>query len=238
MTGADQNTIVIDDSAAVWSVPAEERSERLADQPLVIVMHGRGSHENDLAGLFPWLPADAVYASLRAPTSGAPWGLGGWSWFDLDSPSGPTAESVQTAADAVLTWLGRVEAQYGAPSAIAALGFSQGGMMAIQLLRTAPHRITAAVNLSGASAPGTAPRDAELESVRPPLFWGRDVEDPIIQASAVARTEDFVAGRFALESRLYPGIGHSISRPELDDVAAFLRRALALEGADPGPAGR
>ncbi|MFB2554646.1 alpha/beta hydrolase [Herbiconiux liangxiaofengii] len=231
MTPGDEFPIMIDDAAAVWSVAAEERSERLADQPLVIVMHGRGSHENDLAGLFTYLPADAVYVSLRAPISGTPWGLGGWTWFDLDSTSGPTAESVQAAADAVLAWLGRVEAEYGAPPAIATLGFSQGGMMAIQLLRSTPHRFAGAVNLSGASAVGSAAGDGELETLRPPLFWGRDVADPVIAASAIARTEEFVAGRFTVTARVYPGVGHSISADELEHVGDFLRQTLDLEGA-------
>lgn len=220
----------IDDSAVVWSVAREELSERLVDEPLVIVMHGRGSHENDLAQLLPMLPADAVYAFLRAPISGEPWGLGGWSWFPLDAPGGVTSEAATAAAGAVLAWLDRVEAEYGAPRAIAAMGFSQGGMMSIQLLRMRVHRFAAAVNLSGASAPGVLPSDDELAAVRPPLFWGRDVADPVIAAEAIARTAEFVPSRFRVVERLYPGIAHSISREELDDVSAFLRVTLGLEG--------
>ena len=59
---ASESSLQIDDEAVVWSVAREERSERLAEQPLVIVMHGRGSHENDLAALFPLLPEGVVYA--------------------------------------------------------------------------------------------------------------------------------------------------------------------------------
>ncbi|GLK17000.1 alpha/beta hydrolase [Herbiconiux flava] len=219
----------IDDSAVVWSVPREELSERLVDAPLVIVMHGRGSHENDLAQLLPMLPADAVYAFLRAPISGEPWRMGGWSWFPLDAP-GVSSEAATEAATAVLGWLDRVDAEYGAPRAIAAMGFSQGGMMSIQLLRMRVHRFAAAVNLSGASAPGTLESDDELATVRPPLFWGRDVGDPIIAPDAIARTAAFVPSRFRVVERLYPGIAHSISREELDDVSAFLRVTLGLEG--------
>ena len=41
--------MTIDDSLVVWSLPREQ----LADRPLVVLMHGRGSHEQDLAGLIP-----------------------------------------------------------------------------------------------------------------------------------------------------------------------------------------
>lgn len=215
-------TVHIDDAAVVWSVEREEISERLAEQPLVVVMHGRGSHENDLPGLYPFLPAIPVYASLRAPLSGEPYGLGGFTWFTPSTADGPTRESVDAAVAAVLAWLGRVEQEFGAPPAIVVLGFSQGGMMAIELLRAAPFRFAAAVNLSGVNATGVVSGDEALGERRPPLFWGRDVADPIIDAAGIARTDAFVPGHFSVVSRLYPGIEHSISRTELADLSEFL----------------
>ncbi|MCS5732539.1 alpha/beta hydrolase [Herbiconiux daphne] len=227
--------LLIDDSAVVWSVDASELSERLAVEPLVVVMHGRGSHENDLAGLFPSLPEGVVYASLRAPLPGAPFGMGGWTWFPPGEPSNPTPSTATAAASAVLGWLDRIEAEFGAPPAVAVMGFSQGGVMSIQLMRLAPHRFAAAVNLSGFSASGEEPGDAVLAELRPPLFWGRDTEDPVIALSGVERTEAFVAGHFDTSAHLYAGVGHSISLEELGDVSAFLRRVLPLEAADQVP---
>ena len=227
---ANDDQVTIDDAAVVWSVATEEISERLAEQPLVVVMHGRGSHENDLAQLFPFLPAGCVYASLRAPLSGAPYGMGGFTWFTASGANGPERASVDDAVAAVLAWLDRAEGRFGAPPAIAALGFSQGGMMSIELMRAAPHRFAAAVNLSGASAHGPVGGDEVLAERRPPLFWGRDAADPIIDAAAIARTEEFVPGHFDVTARLYPGIAHSISREELVEVSAFLSEALRLDG--------
>ncbi len=234
---SDSNTppLQIDDSAVVWSVPRAEISERLSDEPLVIVMHGRGSHENDLASLFPLLPEGVVYASLRAPISGEPYGLGGWTWFPLGVPGSPAPADVGAAAHAVLAWLDRVEASFGAPAAIAALGFSQGGMMSIQLMREAPYRFAAAVDLSGVAAGGTTSGDEVLAARRPPLFWGRDVDDPIIAASGVESTQEWAPSHFSVTAREYPGIAHSISPAELEDVSAFLREVLPLDVASQVP---
>ncbi|MGA1837630.1 alpha/beta fold hydrolase [Herbiconiux sp. 11R-BC] len=227
----------LDDSVVVWSVAREELSERLASEPLVVVMHGRGSHEGDLPGLFPSLPEGVVYASLRAPLNGAPYGIGGFTWFPPGVPADPAPEVMAAAAGAVLAWLDRVEAEFGAPPAIAALGFSQGGAMSIHLLRSAPHRFAAAVNLSGFAASGSLPGDEVLAELRPPLFWGRDVADPVIAASGITRTEAFVPGHFTVTARLYPGIAHSISLPELADVSQFLRSVLPVDPASQVPAG-
>src|SRR5690606_2359649 len=55
--------LAIDPELVVWSAEPEARDQH----PLVVVMHGRGSDERDLASLFPLLPSGFVYASLRAP---------------------------------------------------------------------------------------------------------------------------------------------------------------------------
>jgi len=232
---ASESSLQIDDEAVVWSVSREERSERLAEQPLVIVMHGRGSHENDLAALFPLLPEGVVYASLRAPISGAPWGMGGWTWFPLEA-DGPTPAAAEAAASAVLEWVDRTEQEYGAPPAIAALGFSQGGMMSIELHRAKPYRFAAAVNLSGTALRGERAGDDDLARRKPPLFWGYDLEDPIIPAIGIERTEVFAPAYFSVTERRYDGIAHSISPEELGDVSRFLQAVLPLEVSAQTPA--
>jgi phospholipase/carboxylesterase len=229
--GTARADVEVEDAAVVWSVAVEERSERLAREPLVIVMHGRGSNENDLPQLWPRLPAGVVYASLRAPIDGTPWGLDGWTWFDLGEPGAPARASVDAAVSAVLAWLDRVEAEFGAPPAIVPMGFSQGGMMSIELLRRAHHRFAAAVDLSGVSGVGETPGDAALAARRPPLFWGHDLDDPLITPEGRERTERFAAGHFEVTDALYPGIGHSISLAELGDVSDFLRAVLPIGGA-------
>jgi phospholipase/carboxylesterase len=227
---ASASAVALDDQAVVWSVPAEERAARLASQPLAIVMHGRGSHENDLPSLFPLLPTGIVYASLRAPLSGQPYGLGGWTWFTPGAPASPPADSVDASVAAVLGWLSRVVAQYGEPAAVLPFGFSQGGVMSIELLRAAPSRFVAAANLSGFVTGDPKPGDAELARTRPPLFWGRDVEDPVIAESGIERTAAFLPSHFSVTSREYPGIAHSISREEAGDLAAFLSEVLGVGG--------
>src|SRR5690606_14160265 len=49
------------------------------DGELLVVMHGIGSHEGDLFGLAPHLPAELTIASLRGPI---PYG-GGFAWFEF-----------------------------------------------------------------------------------------------------------------------------------------------------------
>ncbi|CAN5283937.1 dienelactone hydrolase family protein [soil metagenome] len=208
-------TVDIDPDAVLWSAGPAERDGR----PLLVVMHGRGSNEEDLFGLAPELPDTFVIASLRAPIAEG----GGWSWWepgDDNQPGDPFAENVDVAVAAVCAWL---DALPFTPSQVGALGFSQGGVMALHLLRRDLDRIAFAVNLAGFSVSGGQESDAALEISQPPVFWGRGADDVVISSAAIARTDEWLPKYTTLEAHIYPDLGHSLSRDELADVVAFLR---------------
>lgn len=203
--------IVIDAEAVMWSAPVRERAAR----PLLVLLHGLGSHEGDLFGLSPQLPLEPVIASVRAPLREPP----GFAWFPRSSAAGqPIAENVDAAARAVLDWLDTLEY-----SRVSLLGFSQGGAMALQLLRHAPDRFACAVALSGFVAPGEHAGDAELSRIRPPVFAGRGTLDQVIPLEAVARTDEWLPQHATATMRIYEDLGHALSADELRDVNAFLR---------------
>lgn len=212
--------LTIDDSTAQWSAPPAERAGR----PLVVLMHGYGSNENDLIGLVPELPSEPVYVSLRAPLT-APWPIDGFSWYPLGEPSAPEPEPVTAAAASVLTWLAP---HAEAASAVGVAGFSQGGAMSLQLLRLAPETLSFAINLSGYASPGELPGDEILLERRPPVFWGRGTADEVIPESAIVRTTDWLPSRSTLSGRIYEGLAHAVSAEEIADVREFIRRGFGL----------
>ena len=211
-------TPTIDRDAVLWSAAEDDQDDR----SLLLVLHGYGSNESDLFGLAPYLPLEPVIASLRAPLV-APWPVDGFSWYPIDAPGQPDEAGVDDAAQAILEWLDSLPNQ---PTTIGVLGFSQGGAMAMQLLRLAPERFAYAVNLSGYVSPGVVDGDAALAERRPPVFWGRGTHDQVIPASAVARTVEWLPAHTKLAGRIYEGLDHSISQQELADIRAFIERQL------------
>jgi phospholipase/carboxylesterase len=200
----------LDASAVLWSAPERLRAGR----PLLVLMHGRGSHEGDLFGMSPGLPLEPVIASVRAPLREST----GWSWFPKRAPGAPEVADVDEAASAVLDWLDTL--QY---TSVSLLGFSQGGAMALQLLRLAPQRFNAAVNLSGFLASAEHDGDAELSTRRPPVFWGRGTLDQIIPDDAIARTEAWLPAHAEATVRIYEDLMHAVSHREIGDLVSFLR---------------
>ncbi len=205
----------IDRDAVLWSAGEKDRAGR----PLLVLLHGYGSDEADLFGIAAYLPLEPVIASLRAPIPEGP----GFAWFSrfTNVPSDPLAGNADAAARAVLDWL---DEQPVAPTGL--LGFSQGGAMALQLLRLAPERFDYAVQLSGFVVQGEQEGDDTLRRDPVPVFWGRGTLDDTIPASSIDRTAAWLPEHSALDARIYEGMGHSISPLELGDISKFIRAQL------------
>lgn len=197
--------------------------------PVIVLLHGRGSHSADLMALRPYLPEEAIVVTPEAPFPGANWGYGpGWAWYRFLGRNRPEPESFeegQRALDAFLREL--PERLPVGPGPIVLGGFSQGGTMSIACALRHPGRIPLVLNFSGflADHPSVA---ATPESVDGTLFfWGHGTHDPAIPfALAVEGRAALVAAGAALEAHDYP-IGHWIDPTELEDAVRWIRRGLA-----------
>lgn len=193
----------------LWSEPIT------ADRPLLVLLHGRGADEADLAGIVPFLPREPVIVSLRAPIAEGP----GYSWYPMNTLERATlfSSEVEHAVSAVLSWLDTQPR----PRSIGLLGFSQGGAMALELIRERPLAFAFAIVLSGFVIDGERGGDAELENVRPPVFWGRGSRDPVITESRIAHASAWLPSHASLQEKIYD-TGHSITENELADVSLFI----------------
>jgi phospholipase/carboxylesterase len=188
-------------------------------KPVYLFLHGYGSNEDDLPGLVEYLPK-LSYVSPRAPLTLQP---GSYAWAPITVPGNPSAEPVEAATAELWEW---IDANVQAGSMIIPIGFSQGGMMATQLLRTRPERVLATVVLSGFTLGTEQPADALLREELPPLIYCRGLEDNVVSADAVTRTEDWVKQHTTATVKSYYRLGHSVDNRVMDDVAAFLSKIL------------
>ncbi|GEK85355.1 alpha/beta hydrolase [Microbacterium aerolatum] len=188
--------------------------------PLLVMLHGYGSDENDLFGLVPFLPDGIAVASVAAPLT-PPWPSPGRSWYPIEGMESRHPDAVTAAARALLHWLDAAASD--APK-IALLGFSQGAAVSLQAMRLDAARFGAIVALSGYATPGDLPDDEELRTSQPRVFWGRGTHDDVIPQALIDHTAQWLPDHSELTGRVYPGLTHSVSEDELQDVRVFLEK--------------
>jgi phospholipase/carboxylesterase len=202
--------------------------------PLLILLHGVGSNEQDLFGLAPYLDDRFVIVSARAPNLRAP---GSYAWFAVSfTPDGPAIEPAQAEASRqlLLRFIAAACAAYGAdPARVYLMGFSQGAIMSASVALTRPDLIAGAVLISGRILPEIRPLIAPAERLAGlPLLVVHGTEDtvlPIDHGRASRALLESLPVR--LDYREYP-IGHTISPASRADVAAWLRERLDKPNGD------
>ncbi len=188
---------------------------------IVLLLHGYGSNERDLPGIVPRLGVDAPWASVRAPIE---MGYGAAAWFPLanDPSRWLDPAPIEAATTALWEW---VDSNVSPGTQLVLVGFSQGGMMASQLLRTRPERIADTAILSGFVLAAAQPADARLAEERPAVFWGRGTADAIVPEPLVTAASAWLDAHTTLTEKVYPGLAHSVHDQELADVKAHLNRS-------------
>jgi phospholipase/carboxylesterase len=196
---------VLDEAAIGWSAPASERAGR----PLLLALHGHRGDERQLAVASAMLP-EVVVATPRAPYR-LP--TGGWSWFELSEAGIPQAARV---VEQLLAWL----AEQRGHTSVGVLGLSQGGAVAMALLRANPRMFDYGLQLSG-FAIDTSPAP-ELAAVRPPFFSAHGGRDAVIPAERARDTAAWLREHTTLTERVYPSLGHSIDPIEIIEATSFI----------------
>jgi phospholipase/carboxylesterase len=186
---------------------------------VVLFLHGYGADEKDLPELMSFLP-DLPWYSPRAPID-----LGGaYSWYQTEDLLKPTVFDLAESTAALWDW---IEQYIPEQAKLILLGFSQGGLMATQLLRTRPERISGTVILSGFMALGELQTDNELEKAKPKVIYCRGSDDQRITKEAIANLNSWLQLKTKAITKTYPALGHSVDSRVMADVATYIQGQLA-----------
>lgn len=193
---------------------------------LIILLHGVGSSGDNMTPLgqamAPALP-DTVFASPNAPS---PRGYG-YEWFSIAGVTEANRpERIRAARPSFDSVLDAIIAQHGFADRldkVALIGFSQGSIMALDLLATGRKPLGAVVAFSGRLA---SPEPLQPTGKTPVLLIHGDA-DPVMPAEESVRTSQRLAELgVSTELVIEPGLGHQISANGLAEAGAFLRQIL------------
>ncbi len=200
--------------------PALWRGASLSDARLaVVLLHGRGASAQDILALVDQLGVDdAAYVAPEAA---------GHSWYPYSflAPIEQNEPGISSAFRMISGLVNDFVRQGISSDRIALVGFSQGACLALEFAARHAQPYAAVVGLSGGliGPPGT-PRDYSGSLQGAHIFLGCSDVDPHIPLGRVHDSADvFRRLGAAVDERIYPKMGHTVNRDELDAVTALLK---------------
>ncbi|KAK7062169.1 acyl-protein thioesterase 1 [Favolaschia claudopus] len=213
----------------------------------VIFLHGLGDTGNGWKPVADMLKRENPHIKWVLPhaPSMPVTGNGGMmmpAWFDIYSFQLDTREDQAGMLKTVhsVNQLITAEVDAGIPANRIVLGgFSQGGAMTLLTGLSAERKLAGLVVLSS-WLPMQEKIKAMVSDHAPsvPIFWGQGTDDPLVRPSLAERSAKFVQEhlRFPVTTpdgelkgvsyNTYEGVGHSTNMKELEDLKAWLKRAL------------
>ncbi len=195
----------------------------------VVLLHGVGGNETNLAGMAEALARDALVLLPRGPLTLGP---GQFGWFRVAfTATGPVIQEAQADSSrrVVARFIEQLQASHGiAPAKTVIAGFSQGGIISASVALSEPEKVAGFGILSGRILPELKPQLAGGERLRNlRAFVGHGLQDNTLPVSWAERSDQWLGELgVAHETRLYPG-GHAISAPMQVDFVEWVRARLA-----------
>jgi phospholipase/carboxylesterase len=135
--------------------------------PLLLLLHGIGSNELSMAALAGAFDPRFVVVSARSPIELGQYAYG---WFHSRfTPQGPRIDAAEAEAawKHVARFIDELVTEYDAdPAHVFIAGFSQGGIMALATLLTAPEKLAGVVCMSGRLLPEVLPYAVSPDRLR------------------------------------------------------------------------
>jgi predicted esterase len=188
----------------------------------VIALHGRGAPAEDILGLAAEFRLDDVL--YLAPQAA------GRSWYPYSFLSSieQNEPDLTSALNKIHGLIDTLRAGGISSDRVALMGFSQGACLSLEYAARHAQRYFAVAGLSGGLiGPNDQPRDYPGSMDGTPVFLGCSDIDPHIPVARVHEsTQVFTRMRADVDERIYPGMGHTVNRDELDAVRKLLARVV------------
>lgn len=189
----------------------------------IVVIHGRGSLAKEILDLAAAIdPGGFAYLAPQAAEN---------SWYPnrFIAPLESNEPWLTSALDAVARTVALATVAGIDHERIVLMGFSQGACLSLEYAGRNARRWGAVVGLSGGLiGPDDAPRDYPADLEQTPVFLGCsdiDAHIPVERVHESATVLRRLGGD--VDERIYPGMGHTINRDEMEVVRGMLAGVVA-----------
>ena len=195
--------------------------------PLLLLLHGYGSNEEDLFSFAPELPDDSYVISVRAPYDLQPYGHA-WYAIHFDADENKFSDNVQAkqSVEIIASFIDEIVKQYPIDTEnVTLIGFSQGAILSYATALTYPEKVTKVVALSGYFNQEIMPEVIDTKAISHLKFFvSHGSVDQVIPVDWARKAKPALENLgLEVEYQEYP-IGHGVSPKNFYDFKNWLQR--------------
>jgi len=189
-----------------------EPKKTIENPPLLILLHGYGSNEQDLFSFAEELPDDFLIVSAQAPHS---LGFGSYAWFaiNFDEINGKFSdlEQAKESLDKIALFIDEIKEKYKTnPDKTFLLGFSQGAILSYSLSFFYPNKVQNVIALSGYINDELLPESISKE-IKTNYYSSHGTVDQVLPIEWARKSKPFLDNLgFNSEYSEYP-VGHGVA---------------------------
>lgn len=195
--------------------------------PLLLLLHGYGSNEEDLFSFSPELPDDSYVISVRAPYDLQPYGHA-WYAIHFDADENKFSDNIQAkqSVELIASFIDEIVKQYPIDTKnVTLIGFSQGAILSYATALTYPEKISKVVALSGYFNQEILPEVIDTKAISHLKFFvSHGLVDQVIPVDWARKAKPALENLgLEVEYQEYP-IGHGVSPKNFYDFKNWLQR--------------
>lgn len=194
--------------------------------PLMVLLHGYGSDENDLFSFASELPDQYYILSVRAPYPMQPFGN---AWYaiqwEADNSKFTDLEQAKSSLSRLLDFLEEAKETYPVDADnVTLLGFSQGAILSYALALNHPEKVTNLIALSGYVLRELLTENPEKEAYKHlNVYAAHGTVDQVIPVEWARKTKPLLDEYGITNTYMEFPIGHGVSPESFQAMATWLQ---------------
>lgn len=205
------------------------KSTLTENAPLLIMMHGYGSDENDLFSFSSELPEDLFIISVRAPYPMQPYG-NAWYAINFDEVQGKWNDNEQAkqSRDLIASFIDEAISEYPVnKNNITLLGFSQGAILSYAVALTYPEKVKSIIALSGYVNKDILPEDINTRDYSNLSFYcSHGSVDQVIPVDWARHTSPFLNNLNIVHKYSEFPVGHGVAPQNFHEFKEWLAKRI------------
>ncbi|MCG8805935.1 phospholipase [Tenacibaculum finnmarkense] len=205
-----------------------EPKQATTNPPLLILLHGYGSNEDDLFSFAQELPEDLLIVSAQAPYQ---MGGGAFAWYaiNFDAVKGKFSdlEQAATSVTKIAGFIDKIKEKYNTnPDKTFVLGFSQGAILSYALSLNYPNKVQHVIALSGYIDENLIKNQQENTKITTDYYISHGTVDQVIPVDWARKAPVFLEENNLKNEYSEYNVGHGVAPQNFYSFKTWIENRL------------